>query len=120
MTAPFTVSQTIGDIRVSMQDSCNCCFRRRKGLDPATPMYITKNGSIEPFETRISQEKEEVLRRCNSNLKILIEKMTDQKAKDKQRIFSEIQSRVVVLSEDSPQIITAEMIVRIREIIERS
>lgn len=118
MSTPVSFSGRARDLNFTFQDSCNCCcFGWRISPRPSTQVYVNREGEVNRFLSNDST-RQESLRKCVSNLRIIIEEMAEERSKDKEKIFKQVESRIISLDEDSPMPVTAQVINRIKEAIE--
>ena len=108
MIVPLSANANARDLKLEVNDSCNCfCFRPK---DPQ--VYINSNGSVTNFDSK--KASKDSLKKSVSNLKAIIEQM----AKDRscEFVLKEIDF-IVKLNEENPSPITLSMVEQIQDIL---
>lgn len=118
MAAPLSVAAQARDLRININDSCNCCcFQWKKAASPNTPVYVNSRGVVQKFDPKIADDERAALKRSVSNLNKIIQEMAEARKKDKEEVMTEIHYRIAELREDAPQVITVDMVRQMIDIV---
>ncbi len=102
------------DIRIDLDDSCNCCYGKNGGNKSNTEMYINREGIAIKFDPKKTNNWELSRMKSYSNLHTIIDQNAEVSLGTKDEFYSYLTDQLfVAIDPEAPTPITLEVVQKI-------
>jgi hypothetical protein len=101
VAAPISTNAQVGDIRVDMENSCNCCWWKKK-QKPTTPVYVHHDGRVERFDSKKTTDIRRSTRDSHENLNKAISYMARERLIQLSQVWEEAAKRGISINTEMP------------------